>query len=164
MHTDTSVSRSVTEIHLRRSVWGFPRRYELFHWRVATCGWVYGYLRATPSPAATRSMSTSTPRTAWWTGGPREGRAVDRARRALRLGRLDIPDRVDPFAAIIRCTADPAKAHKRTRSGKWSRLMRYAATYKPDAEPPDRFIKRKGGINASADRFSRRLGARSASD
>jgi hypothetical protein len=92
---------------------------------------------------------------AWWSA---EGREVQRARRALRLGRLEVSGREDPFAAIIRCTADPAKADKRTRS-KWSRLMRYAAAYKPKAEPLDRFIKRRGGINACAARFSRRLGA-----
>jgi hypothetical protein len=63
----------------------------------------------------------------------------------------------DPFAAVIRCTADPAKADKRTRS-KWSRVMRYAAACKPNSEPLDRFIHRKGGINACANRFSRRLG------
>jgi hypothetical protein len=83
---------------------------------------------------------------AWWTA---EGRETDRARRALRLQRLEVSDREDPFAAIIRCTADPAKADKRTRS-KWSRAMRYAAAYKPDAEPLDHFIRRKGGINAAA--------------
>jgi hypothetical protein len=91
---------------------------------------------------------------AWWTA---EGREIDRGRRALRLQRLEVPDREDPFAAIIRCTADPAKADKRTRS-KWSRVLRYAAGYKPDSEPLHLFIKRKGGINACADRFSRRLG------
>jgi hypothetical protein len=67
----------------------------------------------------------------WWAA---EGREIDRARRALRLGRLEVSDREDPFAVIIRCTADPAKADKRTRS-KWSRVMRYAAAYKPDSEP-----------------------------
>ena len=50
---------------------------------------------------------------AWWTA---EGREIDRARRALSLQRLAVSDREDPFAAIIRCTADPAKADKRTRS------------------------------------------------
>jgi hypothetical protein len=93
---------------------------------------------------------------AWWAA---EGRDLDRARHALRLVRLEIFDREDPFAAIIRCTADPAKADKRTRS-KWSRLMRYAAAYKLNSEPLDRFIKRKGGINACTARFSRRLGRR----
>jgi hypothetical protein len=87
---------------------------------------------------------------AWWAA---EGRDADRARRALRLQRLAVSDREDPFAAIIRCTADPAKADKRTRS-KWSRVMRYAAVYKPDSEP----IRRKGGINECAMRFSRRHG------
>jgi hypothetical protein len=36
--------------------------------------------------------------------------------------------------------------------------MRYAAANKPDSEPLDRFIRRKGGINECAMRFSRRLG------
>jgi hypothetical protein len=48
---------------------------------------------------------------------------------ALRLCRLQISVREDPFASIIRCTADPAKADKRTRS-KWSRVLRYAALYR----------------------------------
>jgi hypothetical protein len=91
---------------------------------------------------------------AWWSA---EGQEIDRARRALRLGRLVVSEREDPFASIIRCTADPAKADKRTRS-KWSRVMRYAAAYKPNSEPLDQFIRRKGGINACAARFSRCLG------
>ena len=90
----------------------------------------------------------------WWMA---EGREVHRARRALRLQRLEVTDREDSFAAVIRCTADPAKADKRTRS-KWSRLMRYAAAYRSDSEPLDQFIKRKGGINECAARFTRCLG------
>jgi hypothetical protein len=91
---------------------------------------------------------------AWWTA---EGREIDRACRALCLQRLKVSDREDPFGAIIRCTADPAKADKRTRS-KWSRLMRYAALYKLDSEPLEPFLRRKGGINACAARFTRCLG------
>jgi hypothetical protein len=68
---------------------------------------------------------------------------------------LAVSDREDPFAAIIRCTADPAKAEKRTRS-KWSGVMRYAVAYKPVSEPLDQFVRRKGGINACAARFTRR--------
>jgi len=86
-----------------------------------------------------------------------EGREADRARRALRLVRLEVTDREDAFAAVIRCTADLAKADKRTRS-KWSRVMRYAAAYKADSEALEQFIQRKGGINACAARFSRWLG------
>jgi hypothetical protein len=73
------------------------------------------------------------------------------------IGRLEVSDREDPFAAIIRCTADPARADKRTRS-KWSRVTRYAAAYKRDSEPLDAFIRRKGGINECAARFTKRLG------
>jgi hypothetical protein len=91
---------------------------------------------------------------AWWAA---EGREIDRALRALRLQRLDNSDREDPFAAIIRCTADAAKADKRTRS-KWSRVMRHAALYKLDSEALDRFIKRKGGINECTARSTRCLG------
>jgi hypothetical protein len=42
----------------------------------------------------------------WWSA---EGREIDRARRALLLQRLKVSDREDPFAAIIRCTADPPR-------------------------------------------------------
>jgi hypothetical protein len=103
---------------------------------------IYGYLNAVYSLVA------------WWAA---EGRDLDRARRALRLQRLKVSDREDPFATIIRCTADPAKADKRT-SSKWSRVMRYVAVYKPDFEPLDQFIMRKGGINECAARFTRALG------
>jgi hypothetical protein len=103
---------------------------------------IYGYLTAVYGLVAV------------WTA---EGREVDRARQALRSQRLEISDREDPFAAVIRCTADPAKAGKRTRS-KWSRVMRYAAAYKADFEPPDQFIQRKGGINECAARFGRCVG------
>jgi hypothetical protein len=88
---------------------------------------------------------------AWWAA---EAREIDRARRSLRLQRLEVSDREDPLAAVIRCTANPAKADNRTRS-KWSRLMRYADEHKPDSEPLGEFIQRKGGINACAGRFSR---------
>jgi hypothetical protein len=103
---------------------------------------IYGYLTAVYGLVA------------WWAA---ESRDTDRVRQALRLHRLKVFDREDPFAAIIRCTADPAKADKRTRS-KWSRALRYAVAYKPDSEPLDQFIRRKGGINECAARFTRRLG------
>jgi hypothetical protein len=108
---------------------------------------IYGYLSAVYDLVS------------WWTA---EGREVDRARRALRLQRLEVSDREDPFAAIIRCTADPAKADRRTRS-KWSCVLRYAAAYKLDSEALGRLIRREGGINACAARFSRWLGRGAAS-
>jgi hypothetical protein len=95
---------------------------------------------------------------AWWTA---EKRALERAQKALRLRHIlrhiTPSDHDEPFAAIIRCTADPAKVDKRTRS-KWSRALRYALAYKSHLEPLDRFMKRKGGINRCAERFSAQRG------
>jgi hypothetical protein len=93
----------------------------------------------------------------WWGG---EGAAIERARKALRLRCLEPSDHDEPFAAIIRCTADPAKVDKRTRS-KWSRVLRYAAECKASSEPLTQFVRRKGGINECAERFTERFGRRS---
>jgi hypothetical protein len=90
---------------------------------------------------------------AWWVA---EDRALEHAHKALRLQRICPFDGEEPFAAIIRCTADPTKVDKRTRS-KWSRMMRYALRYKSHSEPLDQFVKRKGGIDKCAGRFVRCL-------
>jgi hypothetical protein len=90
---------------------------------------------------------------AWWTAA---GCALNYARKALRLQNISSSDRDEPFAAVMRCTADPTKVDKRTRS-KWSRCLRYAQS-KSHSEPLDAFIKRKGGINKCAERFSRMVG------
>jgi hypothetical protein len=90
---------------------------------------------------------------AWWTA---KRRVVEWAQKALRLHNLPPFDREEPFAAVIRCTSDLVKVDKRTRS-KWSRVLRYAADYKPPGEPLDLFVKCKGGINACAARFARCL-------
>ena len=78
---------------------------------------VYGYLTAVFDLVA------------WWAA---VDRAVSRAHWALRLCRLDLPSD-EPFAAIIRCTSDPGKVDKRTRS-KWARALGFA-TYKSPSEP-----------------------------
>jgi hypothetical protein len=91
---------------------------------------------------------------AWWAA---EHRAIERAQKALRLRHITPSDHDEPFAAIIRCTADPAKVDKRTRS-KWSRALRWALEQKISSEPLVRFIKRKGGINRCAAKFAHRVG------
>src|SRR5271157_6478597 len=88
---------------------------------------------------------------AWWEA---DKRSHERARKALRFQHLGTFEHEDPFAAIIRCTADPAKVDKRTRS-KWSRLMRYVKMQKDENEPVAEFIKRKGGINECNVRYGR---------
>jgi hypothetical protein len=89
---------------------------------------------------------------AWWAA---EHRAIERAQKALRLRHIIPSDHDEPFAAIIRCTADPAKVDKRTRS-KYSRALRYAQE-QLTSEPLGQFMKRKGGINSCAAKFARHL-------
>ena len=90
----------------------------------------------------------------WW---KHEQKAMEYARRAMWLrGRRTLVKEPEPFAAVIYCTADPKKVDYRTRS-KWSRVLRYVADYNLD-EPLRDFIKRKGGINKCAARYTRRLG------
>ena len=91
----------------------------------------------------------------WW---DQEGKAVNRAHRALHLRGLKSVREPEPFAAVILCTSsDPQKADYRTQS-KWSRVLRYAAEYKDLDEPLREFIARRGGLNACAERFARCLG------
>jgi hypothetical protein len=100
---------------------------------------IYGYLTAVFDLVA------------WWAA---ENRAVERAHQALRLRNLSPSDHDEPFAAIIRCTADPEKVDRRTRS-KWSRVLRYVAEQESSSEPLAAFVRRKGGINACAGRITR---------
>jgi hypothetical protein len=90
---------------------------------------------------------------AWWAA---EDCAIERADNALRLRRIIPTDHDEPFAAIIRCTSDPSKVDKRTRS-KWARVLKQALGQKTPSEPLVRFIKRKGGINECAAKFAGRL-------
>jgi hypothetical protein len=104
-------------------------------------GAIYGYLKAVYDLVT------------WWSA---DGSDVERARWALRSrGLLPLP-REDVYAAMIRCTADPARADKRTRS-KWSRVLRYVKMEKDDKESLAEFIKRKGGINECVVRYGRCL-------
>lgn len=93
----------------------------------------------------------------WWAKNPLER---DEALQALRAQNPKLVLPADPFAAVIACTADPKKVDDKTRS-KWSRVLRYAARYKPEKELLMDFLQRKGGINKCASRYTRRLRRRS---
>jgi hypothetical protein len=86
-----------------------------------------------------------------------EGEAKSRARRAAKVQEIisGRPGEIEPFTAIISCTADRKKADAKTRS-KWSRALRYAAERKADRETLQQFMKRKGGVNRCASRYARR--------
>jgi hypothetical protein len=110
-------------------------------------GAIYGYLKAVYDLVN------------WWSA---ESCEVQRARQALRLRGLLLWAREDVYAAMIRCTADPARADRRTRS-KWSRVLRFVKMQKDEQEPLAEFVKRKGGINECNIRYGRcleRLAAR----
>jgi hypothetical protein len=92
----------------------------------------------------------------WWEA---EGKASGRARRALKYQPGEGGIFLEPFSAVIYCTSNGKSTDKKTRS-KFARVLRYAAAYKLDAEPLKKFIKRKGGLNACAARYARRLGRR----
>ena len=89
-----------------------------------------------------------------------EGRAIGRARRALKVQPGDGGMYLEPFAVVLYCTTNGNATDKKARS-KWARVLRYAARYKLTTEPLRKFIKRKGGINACAARYARRLGRHS---
>ena len=90
----------------------------------------------------------------WWAA---EGKAVGRARRALRWQPGEGKMLLEPFSVIIYCTSNGRGTDKKARS-KWSRALRFAAMYKNDREPLEAFVKRKGGLNSCAARYARRLG------
>jgi hypothetical protein len=93
----------------------------------------------------------------WWARKPEEMREAVRAVKRDNPN-MELPD--DKYAAVIMLTADPKKVDAKMRS-KWSRVMQYAAKYKPEKELMRDFLQRKGGINKCASRYTRRLGRNS---
>ena len=79
----------------------------------------------------------------------KENRAVDRAKRALRAMGLESGDKIEPFAAVIRCTSSRKKVDPKLRS-KWVRTLMLAAETKAPSEPLAHFIQRHGGFNRCA--------------
>jgi hypothetical protein len=89
----------------------------------------------------------------WWKRKP------DEMRDAIKAAKRDNPNiklPEDKYAAVIMLTADPKKCDAKQRS-KWSRVLHYAARYKPEKELLRDFLQRKGGINKCATRYARRL-------
>lgn len=89
----------------------------------------------------------------WWTA---EGRAIDRARKALRVNGLVPIEEPEPFAAVIAASVAPGRLDRRQLS-KYARALRYAAVRECRAKKLKGFIKDRGGINGCAARFNRRL-------
>jgi hypothetical protein len=90
----------------------------------------------------------------WWSA---DNRASSRALRAFQTHGIKAPDAIEPYAAVIITTAFPTKLDKRTIS-KYARVLRYAERFKSNAESLQTFVRRKGGLNACAARYAKRLG------
>jgi hypothetical protein len=84
----------------------------------------------------------------------KENRAIDRARRALRLKNRPYGKTIEPFAAVISCTT-PRKAVDEKARSKWARTLVYAAKYKSPDESVEDFIRQHGGINRCVAKLSR---------
>jgi DNA-binding PucR family transcriptional regulator len=84
----------------------------------------------------------------------KQHRAKASSHQALKAaGRVRRIRNVEPLGVVILCTSDPRKVDAKTRS-KWSRALRYAEQFKPDAESLAEFVKSHGGINECADRWA----------
>jgi hypothetical protein len=90
---------------------------------------------------------------AWWVF---ENQANERAERALTLKGIAVPNKIEPYRAVIVASVAPKIVDKRTVS-KWSRTLRFAAACKPRKKRLSQFIKEQGGINACAAAYSRWL-------
>jgi hypothetical protein len=85
----------------------------------------------------------------------RRGQIAGLVQRVLKMEGFPVR-RMDPFSAIIRCTAD-SNLDRRTMS-RWSRALRYLAHHKDPAMSLKKFVVEAGGINACADLFALTLG------
>ncbi len=84
----------------------------------------------------------------------RERRAKTSAHQALKVtGRGNRIRKVEPFTVVIFCSSDPYKVDGKTRS-KWSRALQYCERFKPNTQNLAQFMKRHGGINECAARWS----------
>jgi hypothetical protein len=89
----------------------------------------------------------------WWS----QGQVESRARCVRMLMQKTTSVELDPFALVIEATSNPKTVDRKMRS-KWCRVLRFAERYKPKAMPLKGFIKKRGGINACAALYARRLG------
>ncbi len=85
----------------------------------------------------------------------KEGSELWNARWCFLLEGQVVPERLDPFVAVISCTVDHCKVHRLTIS-KWTRALRYFMTHKPPDVPLQEFSRSKRGINDCAAKAARR--------
>jgi hypothetical protein len=80
--------------------------------------------------------------------------ALKNSRVALRRQARAPQMKLEPFAMVIFCTADPNIADAKTGS-RWSRVLRYAPRARPGSQRLTDFVKSNGGLNECARKFAR---------
>jgi hypothetical protein len=84
----------------------------------------------------------------------KDGSELWHARWCFRLKGRDVSKTLDPFVAVISCTADRRRIHRLTIS-KWARALAWALKHKPHDGSLPQFVQGMGGINNSAAKASR---------
>jgi hypothetical protein len=86
------------------------------------------------------------------------GRIKQLMHRAARFSGLSLPQNLEPFGFVIRCTSDPELVDDQLRS-KYSRALRYYARFKK-RQSLNAFARDRGGLNGLAARYTARLGSK----
>jgi hypothetical protein len=82
---------------------------------------------------------------------------------ALKIRQFDTSRAGVVFADLIKAAVHPTVLDRRTIS-KWSRVLCYVDAVKLPSEPLKQFVKRKGGINDCATRYTQRQNRQHAND
>jgi hypothetical protein len=85
----------------------------------------------------------------------REGKSGELRRHAAKIAHLPENENAELFSAVIRSTCDDELDPKTV--SKYSRALRYAASRERPPRMLVDFIKGLGGINATSDRYAKRL-------
>jgi len=83
-----------------------------------------------------------------------DGQVETRTRRAMAEGKCPHIGPMEPFGFLVRLAAHPKTIDRRTVA-KWSRVLRYAERFKLPGRSMRRFVKKRGGINECASRFTK---------
>jgi hypothetical protein len=75
----------------------------------------------------------------------------------LDAAMIELDRNAELFSAVIRCTCDDTVDNKTIR--KWARTLRYVAHRKKSQTRLKAFMKKAGGVNACADRYTKYLRA-----
>jgi hypothetical protein len=92
----------------------------------------------------------------WWAA---EGQELQRAERALHVTGTSVPEKIEPFSAVLAACLAPDRLDRRHLS-RYARVLQFAAAGGCRTKTLKAFIRRHGGFNGCVAKLSRRHGAR----